>query len=272
MKKNVPVCQTNINHQCNRRRLFGPGLAVALAVFTGLSAQAGVLTWDSLPTNTGADDGNAGWGVAAINTNWWNGTANVAWNNANGDTAVLGFNSTSNVTVTLSNSVTAGGLIYSNAGAGVYSIGVANSSILTLVGSSPAIRLSGPGSGVHAISPSVTSTGLVSILCTFPTAVSINCRLANVSNNIAGGLAVGTPGNNSYTTPTALYVDFNNATLANTVNNTTNVTVYSNATFRISGQNGSAFNMNFPKQITISGDGENATGRMGNHWQRWWQL
>jgi autotransporter-associated beta strand protein len=258
MKDNTPVCQTNTNHQCTRRRLFGPGLAVALALLAGLNAQAGLLTWDSLPTNTGADDGNAGWGVAAINTNWWNGTANVAWNNANGDTAVLGVNSATNVTVTLSNSVAAGGLIYSNAGAGVYSIGVANSSILTLVGSSPTIRLSGPNGG-HIINPSVSSTGLLSIISTLPNAAGINLRLANVSNNIPGGLAIGTPGNDSYASPTGLYLDFNNATLANTVNNLTNVTVYSNATLRISGQNSIAFNMNFPKQITISGDGQNGT-------------
>jgi autotransporter-associated beta strand protein len=258
MKENASVCQPHIKTPCCRRRLSGLSVVLALA-FLSLNTQAALLTWDGLPTNAGADDGNAGWGVVASNTNWWNGAANVVWNNANGDTAVLGVNSATNVTVTLSNSVMAGGLTYSNAGTGVYTIGVASSASLSLVGNSPTIRLSGPGTGVHVINPSVSSTGLLSIVSTFPTAVSINCRLANVSNNIPGGLAIGTPGNASYATPTGLYVDFNNATIANTVNNLTNVTVYSNATFRISGQNATAFNLNFPKQLTISGDGENGT-------------
>jgi autotransporter-associated beta strand protein len=232
---------------------------LALAALAGLNASAGLVTWDSLPTNSGPDDGNAGWGTAAANTNWWNGSANVNWNNANSDTAVFGVNCATNVTVTLSNSVTAGGIIYSNAGAGAYTIGVANSAILTLAGSSPSVRHSGPLTGGQIISPSVVSTGLLSIASTLANPVGLNLRLSAVSNNLSGGLAIGTPGNNSYSTPTGLYVDFNNATIGNTVNNATNITVYSNATLRISGQNSSAFNMNFPKQMTISGDGENGT-------------
>ena len=93
------------------------------------------------------------------------------------------------------------------------------------------------------------------IRSTLTPGVALSFRPPASANGILGSLAIGTPGNFSYTSPTALYVDFNNGTLANVLNTTTNLTVYSNATIRISGQNGSAYNLVFPKKFTLSGDG-----------------
>ena len=105
---------------------FGSALANAF-----IAAHPSVRYWDAAPAaaSPGAQDGAGNWGVAVNNTNWWNGYANVPWNNTSGDTAVLGVNTGSAVTVTLTNSVTAGGIIYSNAGTGVYTL--AGSSSLT---------------------------------------------------------------------------------------------------------------------------------------------
>ena len=105
------------------------------------------------------------------------------------------------------------------------------------------------------MNPPLVATGTVSIV-TASTNTGITFRPAAASNNISA-LSIGTPGNASYASPTALYVDFQNSTLANVLNNTTNVVVYSNATLRVSGQNSSAYNLSFPKQITLSGDGQN---------------
>jgi len=229
-------------------------LAISLSV---MQARAGNLYWDANPSVSGVQDGNGNWGTSVNNTGWWNGSGNVAWNNANGDIAVIGLNSAANATITLTNGITAGGLIYSNIGAGIYTIGVANSAALTFAGSSPSIQFNGPG-GVHAINSSITSTGALSVICNVTNSSGpAYFRAAAAANNISGTLSLGTPGNASYTAPNGLYVDFNNATLANVLNNTTNIIVYSNATLRVSGQNSPAYNLLFPKQITLSGDGQN---------------
>ena len=76
--KHIPTVRlTAPNLRLNRLPLAGVGLAVALAALASLNAHAALLTWDSRPSNPGADDGNAGWGTVAANTNWWDGAANV---------------------------------------------------------------------------------------------------------------------------------------------------------------------------------------------------
>jgi alpha-glucosidase len=230
-----------------------PGLLMASLV----AGEAAAGTWDSIPTSAspGPNDGSGSWGTDPANTNWWNGIANTSW--TAGDIAILGQNTSTNCTVTLTNSALAGGLIYSNIGAGIYTIAAGSGSpALSFNGIAPAIQFSGPN-GLHAISPSLVATGGLSIFSTTTNSSSgISLRPAAAANNIVGTLAVGTPGNASYTTPTGMYLDFNNASLANVLAATTNVVVYSNATLRVSGQNGSAYNLAFPKSITLSGDGQ----------------
>ena len=212
-------------------------IIVALLEMVAVAGRSAIVTWDAAPQTAGVQDGSGNWGNSAANTNWRNGATDLA--------------------VTITNNVIAGGLLYSNAGAGVYSLGVANSATLALGGPAPVIQLSGPD-GTHVINPTLIATGGLRVLA-LTTNHAPFLRLAAANNNLVGSLAIGTPGNNSYATPTALYVDFNNGTPANMLNNTTNVTIYSNAMLRVSGQNGSAYNLAFPKQITLSGDGQNGT-------------
>jgi alpha-glucosidase len=239
-------------------RISGFGFLIsAWLMAVGTLAPAATLTWDSNPTSAspGPDYGSGNWGGTLDNTNWWDGSANGPWNP--GDIAVLGGNSSAAATVTLTNSVVAGGLIFSNTGSGAYALGAGSGSpTLSFSGAGPVIELAGSG-GIQTVSPAIVATGGLSIISTTPnTSSGISFRCAAAANNIVGSLSLGTPGNASYTTPTALYVDFNNGALANVLNNTTNVTVYSNATLRVSGQNGSAYNLSFPKKITLSGDGQ----------------
>jgi autotransporter-associated beta strand protein len=49
---------------------------------------AATLTWDSDPSTTGPQGGNGNWDTNTAN--WWNGSADVAWTNANGDSVVFG--------------------------------------------------------------------------------------------------------------------------------------------------------------------------------------
>jgi autotransporter-associated beta strand protein len=241
--------------------------ALALLLLTLFTASASNLNWDANTGTAGAQDGNGNWGSDANNTNWWNGAANVTWNNANGDTAVLGVNATTNVTVTVTNNVSAGGIIYSNnlTGTNVYTIANSGGAVLTLSGN-PTIQLSGASNGVHLISAIMSAANTVSVQSTLTNANSINFRM-NATNSI-GSLAVGTPGNTSYTT-NGLFVDINSAVntsaaLNGLVANLTNVTVYSNATFRISGANVAYTLAPNPMQITICGDGSSGGANTNN--------
>lgn len=232
-------------------------LLLVVGAFINNKAISAILTWDSDVTSTGAQDGDGNWGASPVNTNWWCAPANVVWNNADADTAVLGVNSATNVTVTLTNNITAGGLTFSNLGAGIYTLGTAHGASLTFAGSSPFIQFSGAG-GTHVVNPSLIATGALSIVAIAAnTGGGITFRPAASSNRITGTLSIGMPGNASYALSNAIFVDFNNGTLDNVLAGTTDIIVYSNATLRISGQNSPAYNLVYPKQITVSGDGKN---------------
>ena len=86
------------------------------------------LVWNATRSPAGPQDGSGFWG--GTTTNWWNGSANVAW--ADGNVAYFGVGTATNYTVTLTNSVTPSGFAFSAAGAGAYTItGSTNYSILT---------------------------------------------------------------------------------------------------------------------------------------------
>lgn len=77
-----------------------------------VSAQAASLTWDIDPLTAGAQGGAGTWTNGA--TNWWNGTANAAWNNATPDSATFG-GDTGGI-VTLGSAITAGALVFDTTG------------------------------------------------------------------------------------------------------------------------------------------------------------
>jgi len=92
-------------------------LAVAMAtmfVFPAGTARAASVTWDIVPGTVGAGNGSITGGTGTWNTtngNWTTdgGANNVAWSNANNDTAVFGGTAG---TVTLGEGITVGGLTF----------------------------------------------------------------------------------------------------------------------------------------------------------------
>jgi autotransporter-associated beta strand protein len=117
-------------HALAASAVVGAALAIASA------ASASTLVWDSNGTTTpNPRDGAGTWDTTALN--WWNGASNVAWNNANNDTAQFGAGGAAGV-VTMNVPITAAGIIVSST-SGSYQIGQsANSTTLTLGGASPA--------------------------------------------------------------------------------------------------------------------------------------
>jgi autotransporter-associated beta strand protein len=84
---------------------------VALAMVGGHAQAQSTFTWDNTVGTTGPQDGSGTWSTSASGTNWWDGTTNVAWPNTSSSTAVFGASGTSG-TVTVSGSVTAGGITF----------------------------------------------------------------------------------------------------------------------------------------------------------------
>ena len=79
-------------------------------------------TWDVNGALAGAQDGNGNWGGST--TNWWNGSADVAWTDFS--LAVFGAGTTTNCTVTLTNDVTPYAITF-GANTGSYTLAGTNS-------------------------------------------------------------------------------------------------------------------------------------------------
>src|SRR5436305_200156 len=107
-----------------------PLLIIALLAPGVLLARAGNLWWDPVSGTPGPGDGSGNWSNLGALANWWNGLADVAWNP--GDTAVIGSNTATAATLTLTNKVIVGGLIFSNAGTAAYTVAAASSTSIPL--------------------------------------------------------------------------------------------------------------------------------------------
>ncbi len=101
-----------------KRISFLPVASAIAALFAGPSARAADVIWDTTPGTVGAGDsavtGGAGnWDT--LNGNWTSdsGANNIAWDNANNDTAIFGDTAG---TVTLNTGITVGGLTFDIAG------------------------------------------------------------------------------------------------------------------------------------------------------------
>ncbi len=129
-------------------------LSRLIAVWLGIGIirlHAANLTWDAdAITVTGAQDGVGNWTALAANTNWWDGAANVTWNNATPDSATFGAGSgaAGTVTVPSSTTLTVSNITFNAAGSGGYNLaaGSPTSSKLNLSGT-PTITVA---SGVFA--------------------------------------------------------------------------------------------------------------------------
>ena len=127
-------------------------ILICLATIAGtLGIRAANLTWDADPiTTAGAQDGAGNWTSLASNTNWWDGAANVTWNNATPDNAIFGAGSgvAGTVTVPSNTTNTVGNITFNAPGSATYQIaaGSSTTSKLNLSGT-PAITVA---SGVFA--------------------------------------------------------------------------------------------------------------------------
>src|ERR1035437_9543659 len=249
----------------SRSLLFGLAFLVGVGAF---NARAINLRWDSAPATTGLQDGAGQWSNKATLNNWWNGVQNVAW--IPGATAVVGSNLMANATITLTNPIVAGGIILSNnvsfstgvAVPGYTFAGLAGSAAtnLTLTGSPASIlhaanytdTLVG-ASGNETFSVSLIATGGLRVMAATPWVAQASFN--NTTNYIAGSLEIGTAGNASYTTPSAIMAQFNSSGIgADALTGCTNIVIHTNASLLLRGGSG-AFTLNWPKRFILRGDG-----------------
>ena len=100
---------------CARRHTSKLFTLVVLALLVQLASaplvSAANLTWDADTGTSGAQDGAGTW--STNNANWWNGSTDIAWTNANGDSAIFGVGGTPG-TVVLGGSVTVSNITFNN--------------------------------------------------------------------------------------------------------------------------------------------------------------
>ena len=95
--------------------LVAATVAAVLACGVASNVRATSLTWDANTGVGGAQNGAGTWKTS--NNNWWDGAANVSWNNATPDQATFGSTA---YTVTLGETITANKVGTGYGGAGVF--------------------------------------------------------------------------------------------------------------------------------------------------------
>ena len=94
--------------------------ALIMAFTFGFSVKGATNTWDADIESPGAQDGSGVWVNGAAN--WWNGTANVPWDNAEPESAVFGAGNDTAGTITLGGPITVSNLYFHTPGSGSYVI------------------------------------------------------------------------------------------------------------------------------------------------------
>lgn len=177
MSERINRGKSVVRHQRKQKRPVRGAMAagVAAALFAP-ALSAATLTWDANTITSGAQDGSGTWNSG--NTNWWNGAANVSWNNATPDNATFGAASGNAGVITLGENITVGTLR------------------LDVPGSGLGYALAGSGANTLTVSSIVPVTGTIS---------TINTTLAGTGNvSIAGGGSVALLGANTYTGTTTI--------------------------------------------------------------------
>jgi fibronectin-binding autotransporter adhesin len=132
----------------NQKKFILTSLAT---IASALSLHAADLTWDADPlTTAGPQDGAGNWTALTSNTNWWDGTNNVTWNNATPDNATFGSASEAAGTVTVPalTTTTVGNITFNAPGSGGYNIAAGSSTTSKLeLSGNPTINVA---SGVFA--------------------------------------------------------------------------------------------------------------------------
>lgn len=138
----------------NLKNSLMAGLAI---LASGLNLQATNLTWDATTGTTGAQDGAGTWNTVA--NNWWDGAANVTWNNATPDSATFGTNSgaAGTVTVPTLTTNTVGNITFNAPGSSGYNLAA---------GSSTTSKLNLSGTPTITVATGVFATNTVVLMGT----------------------------------------------------------------------------------------------------------
>jgi autotransporter-associated beta strand protein len=223
-------------------RLFRFLLAAAL-VGLSVTSQAATLTWDATAGTAGLQDGSGVWRPIASNTNWWDGTANVVWNNATVDSVIFGAGSGAAGTVTISPDLvtnTVGNITFNAPGSGNYTIAGSDSvgNKLILVGTPTITVASGVAANLTVI---LGGTSYIKdgpgILTNNPGG---NDNFNSGPTTVQGGtLVIGGSSSGRTAIPGDLIItNGSTAILANSeqIANICTLTVYTNSTFSMNGK------------------------------------
>jgi fibronectin-binding autotransporter adhesin len=164
---------------------------VLLMTFAERPASAAILTWNSNASGPPADGG----GMWSGGNTWWNNSGDVAWANADGDTAVFGAAAGGSAyNVTLNGSQSVGGLTFQSQ---AYSL-TGNGGTLNLAGSAVAITVN---TSVGTIGTTISGSGgaiksgagtlVLTNADTYSGTITINngALQLNTGNGASGGLA-----------------------------------------------------------------------------------
>ena len=212
-------------------------LTLGATLFFVASLHATPLTWDADPTTVSLQDGTNVWDTTT-NT-WWDGAANVAWNNATPDSATFGTTSgtAGAVTVAAGLTINVGNLTFNPPNAGNYNLtpGDATSRLSFTPGSIVTVA-----SGL-VVTNTVVLAGTSSFTKAGPGTFSLRPSTANTNSGITivtdGALVMGSSGGRVVIPGDLIVTNTGDARLgaANTITNTATISVASGATFEMNG-------------------------------------
>jgi autotransporter-associated beta strand protein len=217
-------------------------ILVATALAGANSLRGAELVWDADTGSAGAQDGTGTWTALASNTNWWNGSANVVWDNSAPDSAIFGANAAAAGTVTVPANTTngAGNISFGPTPGGSYVIaaGSSTTSRLNLSGT-PTITVSnGVSAAINVVlgGSAFTKSG-GGILTNNPG----NPNLTAGTTYITGGtLVIGGAASNRRIIPGDLIVTNNGSSArlgaSENITNTATLALYSGATLDMNGK------------------------------------
>jgi fibronectin-binding autotransporter adhesin len=175
--------------------------------FVALSASAAPLVWDADTGTAGPQDGSGDWNTTA--PTWWDGGANVTWNNATPDAAAFGAGSGTGV-VTLTEGISHGGIAFNtnytvtgltltNVGSPAISVADGASATISSILAGSGFSKAGAGTlSINSLASANTYTGSIAVqngtleiqgfgadgTIRGPVTVAAGARLRQLSNNI----------------------------------------------------------------------------------------
>ena len=213
-------------------------LILCAAMFVTASLHGTQLTWDADPTTASPQDGAGVWDTTT-NT-WWDGAANVVWNNATPDSAVFGAGSGPAGVVSNSLPVTVGNITFNATGSGTYTLNSSAANTVTLSGNPTITANVNAALNVVLAGTSFTKEGSGQ-LSLRPAANNTYAGTTIVNNGI---LALNSSTGSRVLIPGDLTVNsgatVTNTGSANAIASAATVTVNANATFNANAAGGSS--------------------------------